>query len=234
MVLAIVGDVDPERIAATVDSLFGGMPRGTPSRPDLPRTSRSEPVREAVELKGKANMDLMFGAGSGLKRQDPDYEACLVANAALGQSSLSSRLGKRVRDSEGLTYSIYSRFVMTDVLDGMWLADIAVAPINLSKAMKSSREVIEEYCKNGITDEEVAVQKSFFAGNYQVQLATNAGIAQALAVAEQYGYGPSYLDEFPDRVRAVTREQVLTAIRAHLDPAKLSVIVAGDLDKFPQ
>jgi len=234
MVLAIVGDVDPERIAATVDSLFGGIPRGAPSRPDLPRTDRGAPVREAVELKGKANMDLMFGAGSGLRRNDPDYEACLVANAALGQSSLSSRLGKRVRDSEGLTYSIYSRFVMTDVLDGMWLADVAVAPSNLQKAMKSSREVIEEYCKNGITDEEVAVQKSFFAGNYQVQLATNAGIAQSLAVAEQYGYGPSYLDEFPNRVRAVTREQVLTAIRAHLDPAKLSVIVAGDLDKFPQ
>jgi zinc protease len=234
MVLVIVGDVDPEAVAATVDSLFGGIERGAAVPLDLPRTNRGEPIREAVQLKGKANMDLMFGAGSGLRRRDPDYEACLVANAALGQSSLSSRLGKRVRDTEGLTYSIFSRFVMTGFLDGMWLADVAVAPSNLSKAMKSSREVIEDYCKNGITDEEVAIQKSFFAGNYQVQLATNAGIAQALGTAELYGYGPSYLDEFPNRVRAVTREQVQTAIRAHLDPAKLNVIVAGDLDKFPQ
>jgi len=109
-------------------------------------------------------MDLMFGAASGLKRQDPDYEACLVANAALGQSSLSSRLGKRVRDTEGLTYSIYSRFTMTDFLDGIWLADVAVAPSNLGKAMKSTREVIEGYCKNGITEEEVLVQKSFLRG----------------------------------------------------------------------
>ena len=232
--LAVVGDVDPERIAATVDSLFGGIPQGTRPAMDLPRTGREAPVREAVSLPGKANMDLMFGAASGLRRKDPDYEACLVANAALGQSSLSSRLGKRVRDTEGLTYTIYSRFTMTDFLDGIWLADVAVAPSNLAKAMKSTREVIESYCKDGITDEEVAIQKSFFAGNYQVQLATNAGIAQALAVAEKYGYGPSYLDEFPDRVRRVTREQVNAAIRAHLDPTKLSVIVAGDLDKFPE
>jgi len=35
-------------------------------------------------------------------------------------------------------------------------------------------------------------------------------------------------------VRRVTREQVNAAIRAHLDPTKLSVIVAGDLDKFPE
>ena len=232
--LAIVGDVDPERIAAVVDSLLGGLPKGAPPAMDLPRAGSEKPVHEAVALKGKANMDLMFGSTSGLRRKDPDYEACLVANAALGQSSLSSRLGKRVRDTEGLTYSIYSRFTMTDFLDGVWLADIAVAPSNLGKAMKSAREVIEDYCKNGITEEEVATQKSFFAGNYQVQLATNAGIAQSLAVAEKFGYGPAYLDEFPDRVRRVTREQVNAAIHAHLDPAKLSVIVAGDLDKFPE
>jgi len=232
--LAIVGDVDPERIAATVDSLLGGLPKGTPPALDLPRAAAPAPVHEAVALKGKANMDLIFGAASGLRRKDPDYEACLVANAALGQSSLSSRLGKRVRDTEGLTYSIYSRFTMTDFLDGIWLADVAVAPSNLGKAMKSTREVIEGYCKDGITEDEVEVQKSFFAGNYQVQLATNAGMAAALATAEKYGYGPSYLDEFPDRVRRVTREQVNAAIRAHLDPAKLCIIVAGDLDKFPE
>jgi zinc protease len=232
--LAIVGDVDPEAIAAEVESLLGDLPQGSRPSMDLPRTGREKAVREAVPLRGKANMDLVFGAASGLRRQDADYEAALVANAALGQSSLSSRLGKRVRDTEGLTYSIFSRFIMTDFLDGVWLADIAVAPANLAKAMKSSREVIEDYCKNGITDEEVAIQKSFFAGNYQVQLATNAGIALALAVAEKFGYGPSYLDEFPERVRKVTREQVNAAIRTHLDPTKLSVIVAGDLDTLPQ
>jgi zinc protease len=232
--LAIVGDVDPERIAETVDSLLGGLPKGTPPAVDRPRDAAPAPVHEAIALKGKANMDLIFGEASGLRRKDPDYEACLVANAALGQSSLSSRLGKRVRDTEGLTYSIYSRFTMTDFLDGIWLADVAVAPQNLGKAMKSTREVIEGYCKDGITDDEVAIQKSFFAGNYQVQLATNAGMAAALATAEKYGYGPSYLDEFPERVRRVTREQVNAAIRAHLDPAKLCIIVAGDLDKFPE
>ncbi len=232
--LAVVGDVDPEAVAAQMEELFRGIPKGAAPSVDLPRRERGAGVHEAISLKGKANMDLMFGQASGLRRKDPDYEACLVANAALGQSSLSSRLGKRVRDTEGLTYSIYSRFTMTDLLDGVWLADVAVAPQNLGKALKSSREVIEDYCKNGITEEEVETQKSFFAGNYQVQLATNAGIANALVVAEKFGYGPSYLDEFPNRVRAVTRDQVQAAVRAHLDPTKLSIIVAGDLDKFPE
>lgn len=232
--LAIAGDVDPERVATIADSLFGGIPRGARPEHLEPRTSPGAAAREAVTLRGKASMDLLFGAASGLRRRDPDYEACLIANAALGQSSLSSRLGKRVRDTEGLTYSIYSRFTMSDYLDGIWLANVAVAPSNLAKAMKSTRDVIETYCREGITEEEVATQKSFFAGNYQVRLATNGGMAQALAVAEKFGYGPSYLDEFPDRMRRVTREEVNAAIRAHLDPKNLSVVVAGDLDRLPE
>jgi zinc protease len=233
LILTIVGDVDTARVAAMVDSLFGTMPRGDRPRYDVARAAPGAPVREAITLHGKASMDLFYGMASGLRRTDPDYEAALVGNAALGQSSLSSRLGKRVRDAEGLSYSVYSRFTMTDFLDGVWLADVNVAPANLAKAMKSTREVIDQYCRDGITQGEVETQKSYFAGNYQVQLATNGGIAQALAVAEKFGYGPSYLDEFPGRVRKVTKEQVNAAIRAHLNPAKLNLIVAGDIERPP-
>jgi predicted Zn-dependent peptidase len=54
-------------------------------------------------MRGKANMNFVMGTASGLRRNDPDYEAALLGNAALGQNSLSSRIGKRVRDTEGLS-----------------------------------------------------------------------------------------------------------------------------------
>ena len=56
----------------------------------------------------------------------------------LGQSALTARLGKRIRDTEGLSYSLSSRFLMTDEVDGIWLTDIRLAPQNLAKAMKSA------------------------------------------------------------------------------------------------
>ena len=89
------------------------------------------------------------------------------------------------------------------------------------------------YAKEGITQQELDVQKSFFAGNFQVRLATNDGVASALLVAERYGFGPAYLDEYPGRIRAVTREQVNAAIRAHLKPDRLHLVVAGALDRLP-
>ncbi|HET9252600.1 MAG TPA: pitrilysin family protein [Candidatus Eisenbacteria bacterium] len=234
MILSVVGDVDPERVATLVDSLFGAVPAGARPSYDLPRVSVNTPERGLETMRGKANVDFVLGQASGLRRTDPEWEAAIVANAALGQSSLTSRIGKRVRDKEGLSYTLYSRYLWSDFLDGAWMVDVACAPKNVVQAMRSTREEIERYRREGITDEEVLVQKNFFAGNYQVRLGTNAGVAFSLSYAEKYGFGPEYLDEFPSRVRAVTKDQVNQVIRERLHPEKLHLVVAGDFEKIPE
>jgi zinc protease len=233
-ILSIVGDVDPQATIDLVKALFGGMPRG--QRPAV-TTPRTEPgaAQEVVEtMPGKANTDFYLGHASSLSRRDPDFEACLIANAALGQSGLTSRIGKRVRDTEGLSYGIVSRFFWTDEVDGVWAVIAAVAPANAAKAIHSSREVVEKYVRDGITAEEVETQKSFFAGNFQVRLGTNAGVATQLTYAEKFGFGPKYLDDYPARFRAVTREQVNAAIRKHIHPERMILVVAGNHPTVPK
>jgi len=150
-----------------------------------------------------------------------------------GQSSLASRVGRRVRDAEGLSYEVSSRYAQTDLLDGVWRVDVNVAPQNVAKALRSTLDEIAKYAGEGATDAEVAVQKNFFAGNYQVSLGSNPGVAAALVSAEKFGLGPRYLDEFPARIRAVTTAQANAALRKHFAADKLHVIVAGDLDRVP-
>ncbi|MEK7347860.1 MAG: pitrilysin family protein [Candidatus Eisenbacteria bacterium] len=233
-VLSIVGDVDPREAIALVASLFADMPRGARPAAAPPRTEPGS-AQEVVEtMPGKANANFTIGHSSGLARRDPDFEAALIANAALGQSGLTSRVGKRVRDVEGLSYSINSRFFWTDAIDGAWALVAAVAPQNAAKAIRSSREVIAQYVRDGIGAEEVETQKSFFAGNFQVRLGTNTGVATQLTYAEKFGFGAKYLDEYPARFRAVTREEVDAAIRKHLHPDRMHVVVAGDLRDVPK
>ena len=235
MILAVVGDIDAAQTIALIEQHFGGIPRG--ERPAFTAVGRSQPAergaREAVTLRGKANMNIVMGTASGLRRLDPDYEAALVANAALGQTALASRIGRRVRDTEGLTYQIYSRFLHSDELDGLWLVNVNVAPQNLARALQSTREELEKYAREGATDAEIAAQKSFFAGNFNVNLGSNAGIAAALAAAEKFGFGPAHLDRFPARIAAVTIAEANAAIRRHFFSERLHVIVAGDLDAIP-
>jgi zinc protease len=233
-ILAIAGDVDAKKTIALVEKYFAAMPKGERTRVSAEATASAAPVREAVTMRGKANMNILIGTASGLRRTDPDYEAALVGNAALGQNAVSSRIGRRVRDAEGLSYSLASRWTMSDVLDGIWAINVNVAPQNLAKAMKSTREEIDKFAKEGITPEEVEIQKSFFAGNFLVNLGTNGGVAQSLVTAERFGFGPKYLDDYPNRIRAVTKEQVDAAMKSHLRSDKLNVIVAGDLERIPE
>lgn len=232
-VIAVVGDVDAKRTIAHIEKLFAGMPKGARPAVLAERTTAGEAKREVVSMPGKANMTFVIGEASGLRRNDPEYEAALIANAALGQSALSSRIGKRVRDTEGLSYSLASRFANTDLNDGLFQAVVNVAPPNLSKALKSTREEIAKYVREGANDEEIAVAKSFFSGNYRVGLGTNSGVAAALTTAEKFGHGPKYLDEYPARIQRVTKEEVNAVIKARLHPEKLHLVVAGDIQEPP-
>jgi len=53
------------------------------------------------------------------------------------------------------------------------------------------------------------------------------------AAAEKFGFGPRYLDEFPERIGTVTTAQANAAMRKHFFPERLHVIVAGDLNQVP-
>ena len=234
-IIAVVGAVDSKKTIAMLEKALGDIPRGARATIDAPRVQPPpKAVREAVTMPGKANMNLLIGTASGLRRSDPDYEAALIANAALGQTALSSRIGRRVRDTEGLSYSLASRFTNSDALDGVWLVNVNVAPQNLARAMKSTMEEIQKFAREGVTAGEVAIQKDFFAGNFQVGLGTNAGVANALVTGEKFGFGPRYLDDYPRRIRAVTLAEVNEAVKKRFFPDRLHTIVAGDLERLPE
>ncbi|HEX8722576.1 MAG TPA: pitrilysin family protein [Pyrinomonadaceae bacterium] len=186
--------------------------------------------REFVLVRDKANVDVLLGTAAPLRRGAPDYYAAVLANRALGESTLSSRLGLRVRDAEGLTYGIASRFRAPSLAAGPWYIAVSVNPGNVERAIESALGVLGEYVEHGIRPEELEDEKSSAVGSFKVSLSTNAGLAAALWNAEFYGLGPGYIDRYPELVGRVTAEEVNAAIRKYFRPEGLTVVVAGDLD----
>jgi zinc protease len=45
----------------------------------------------------------------------------------------------------------------------------------------------------------------------------------------QRGYEPSWLDGYPRAVKALTREQVNAAIKAHINPSAMVLVEAGSV-----
>ena len=169
-----------------------------PEIPEVPVPPPS-PGRETVEMSDKASADVVVMAPADLKRTDPDFFACTLANAALGQSSLTSRLGVRVRDTEGLTYGIHSSFSATHIA-GPFTIGLTVKPESRDAALASTLDEVGRLLETGLTPKELVVEKSSRIGKFKVDLGSNAGIANALDSAVYYGFGVSYLDEFPAKV----------------------------------
>ena len=229
LILAVSGDVEADDVRVRFGDAFGDF--AGPESVDInvrDPAPQSVSRREVVVVKEKASVDVMLGYGAPLRRAASDYYAALLANSALGESTLSSRLGLEVRDREGLTYGIGSRFRAPGLAAGPWYVAVSVNPQNVERAIGSATNVLRDYVENGIRPDELADEKSSAIGSFKVALSTNTGIAEALWNAEFYSLGADYLDRFPQLVQAVTVEEANTAIRKYFRPECLTAVIAGD------
>ncbi|HEX3558960.1 MAG TPA: pitrilysin family protein [Pyrinomonadaceae bacterium] len=231
LILSVVGDVRAgEAVGLLREALadFGG-PESIDLSVEDPAPQEGE-RRELVLVKDKANVDVMLGSAAPLRRDAADYYAALLANRALGESTLSSRLGLQVRDVEGLTYGIASRFRAPTLAAGPWYIAVSVNPGNVERAIGSTLGVLRQYVREGIRAGELEDEKSSAIGSFKVSLSTNAGLAAALWNAEFYRLGLDYVERYAEHVRSVTIEEANAAIRKYFRPDHLTIVVAGDTE----
>lgn len=231
LILSVAGDVranDAMRLLREALDGFGG--------PESVEVSVTDPEprdgarREFVIVKDKANVDVLLGSAAPLRRDAADYYAAMLANRALGESTLSSRLGLQVRDAEGLTYGIASRFRAPSLAAGPWYIAVSVNPENVERAVASALGVLRGYVEHGIRAEELEDERSSAIGSFKVSLSTNAGLAAAMWNAEFFRLGPDYVERYPELVRAVTIDEVNAAIRKYFRPDHLTIVIAGDVE----
>jgi zinc protease len=226
LLLVVVGDVDSEKILDGLERRLGGWRRGPAGEIPRPPAASPMPGVETVRMPDKASADVVLAQPAGLERNSPDYLPCVLANSALGQSSLTSRLGVRVRDTEGLTYGIHSGFSATH-LGGPYAVSLTVKPESRDAAVAATLEEIHRFRRDGMTPKELADEKSSHVGRFKVDLASNGGIAHALDSAVYYGLGVSYLDEYPSLVGRVTKEGADECFTKHVDPDRFTIVSAG-------
>ena len=229
LMLAVVGAVEAGEVHELLGAAFDGWQVPAPSIPSWPPVGAPSGAGERVRIADRPNLDAFLGRAGSLRRGDPDHPAAIVANSCLGQSTLTSRLGAEVRDRAGLTYGIYSRFFGTLELAGPWSVFLSVSPDSLDRAIELCREVITRYWSEGPAGDELEDERQALAGSYRVSLATNAGVARELVTMLTAGESVESVDRYPDELLAVSREQVMEAIRTHLHPDGLVVTAAGSL-----
>ena len=231
LALAVVGDVKADEVADIFKTAFRGGAGGVVDTVVPANDGIEKPADERIEVPDRPNLDVFLGHRSSVTRAEADYGAAMIANACLGQSTLTSRLGVAVRDQAGLTYGIYSRFFGTLLLPGPWAVSLSVSADNLDRAISMCREIIADYVAHGPTEIELNDERSSQAGAYRVGLATNGGVARELVSVLTSGQPIEHLDRYPRQVLALSRAEVTAAIARHLHPDRLVVTAAGTMKR---
>ncbi|HEY2675524.1 MAG TPA: pitrilysin family protein [Steroidobacteraceae bacterium] len=232
MTLVIVGDVSAPDTEAEVTKSFSGWTGGQDYvRPAKPAAATAGSV-VTVPLADKPSVTMILGQATGLRYRDPDALALRVGTAIFGRG-FTGRLMSTVRDKEGLTYNIGANLGEDSVVDGAWEITASFAPSLLVKGVTSTRAELDKWWKDGITEQELAAHRQGLIGSYYVSLATTSGLAETILVDVQRGYDLSWLDAYPNALKALSVSQVNAAIKAHIKPAAMTLVEAGSIAPAP-
>jgi zinc protease len=231
--LAVVGDFDPEATVQLVEKFLGNWKADVSYRRiERPALTKVEGARQDLLTPDKANAMYLAGEMFALTDADADYPALELANFVLGGGSLSSRLGNRVRQKEGLAYGVGSMF-SADALDkSARLMLFAICnPANMDKVDKAIAEELDKLLKSGIADDELAEAKKSLLAQRKVQRAADGRLASLLAERLYEGRTLAYDADLEAKIQTLTPDEVMSALRKHVVPKKLVILRAGDFKK---
>jgi len=231
--LAVVGDFDPGKIERLARELFADWKSPRPYARIPLRVADVPPADRVIETPDKANAVLRAGMLLRLRDDDPDYPALLLGNYLFGGSS-DSRLMRRIREKEGLSYSVGS-FLSADSFfeRGAFGLYAIYAPENRAKVQAAIDEELRRALSAGFSPEEIAAGKKGLLQARKLARSNDENLAGRLASYLVLERTFSWDEELERKVAALTPKAVLDALRRHIDPTKLSVFKAGDFSKTP-
>ncbi|MDQ2810107.1 MAG: insulinase family protein [Chloroflexota bacterium] len=226
-ILVIVGDTTPDAAFALVERTLGDWRVAGPpppfAVPDAPVPAAASEVQHFIS--GKTQADLVLGFPA-MRRNNPDYYALEMMNLILGRLGLYGRLGKTVREDQGLAYYAYSGFE-AGFGPGPWSVRAGVNPNNVRQAVASILTEMRRIQDEPISATELAAGQRYLTGTLPLRLETNSGIARQIVEIELFDLGWDFIGRYPEIIGGLTVEAVQQAAQRYLHPDRYVLAIAG-------
>ena len=229
-ILVLTGDIAAEQGFALAESAFGGWAKPATPLPAAPVIAPAGKPRAVVLDRPGTGQAAVNLAKPGIARGDPDYYPGLVANALLG-GGYSSRLNLEIRVKRGLSYGASSN-LSANRTTGSFRAAAQTKNETAPQVLDLMVEQMTAIAATPASTDELTARKSNLVGSYGRRLATTGGLADTLGNLALYGVPLDEVARYTGRVEAVTPAQVQAFAARVMDPAKASIIVAGDAKTF--
>jgi zinc protease len=228
---AAVGDIDVAALKKALQAALADWKSGEPFTRVPDPLVVVPPERLMLSTPDKQNATMRVELPLPLSDKDADYAALTMANYLLGSGG-SSRLWKRIREVEGLSYDVRSSIGWSNFeANSQWTASAIFAPQNQPKVEAAFREELARALKDGFTAQELAEGQRGLLSFRRLSRAQDATVAGALAGNLYVGRTFARAAEVDAQLQALTLEQVNAALRRHLKPENFVYGFAGDFKK---
>ncbi len=222
VLLGFSGDIDRTKVDQIVDTYFASIRRqkpDAPKHPPLPTLTGRRVV--LVDKPDRTQTQILVGHKA--PKADTDVYALEVANSLFG-GTFTARLNKEIRDKRGLSYGAYS-YLEQDRFGGMFSMWSYPSADDALKTLALTLRLYDQLRSEPLTEEEVETSKSFLINSFAFRVDTpDKALMESMDSALQ-GLPPDYLERYVDKVRATTATQVNAAIKAHLDPSNVLIVM---------
>jgi zinc protease len=230
--LSIVGDFDPAQVRPLLTKLFADWKSPAHYERIKNGFQKIEPVNQSLETPDKANA--MFVAAERLNISDnsADYPALTLGNYMLGGGFLNSRLAQRIRVKDGLSYGIGSQVSAAQhEPDGTFIVYAIAAPQNVTKVEADLKDEMGRALSEGFTQKELDADRAGWFQSRQVSRTNDGALASALNSHALNNRTMAWDEAFEAKVKALTPDDVLQAMKRNIVPENLVIIKAGDFKK---
>jgi len=226
--MAVVGDFDAAQVQATVTRLFGDWKsKAAYARIPLP-ASDVLGQHLVAPLKDKANAVVIGQLPLKLQDTDADYPALTAAVHVLGGGEFGSRLTARIRQKDGLSYTVGAGLGASAHEPSGSIEFFAIyAPQNRVRVEAGFAEELARFVKDGITAEELASAKQAILAQRVTARTSDAAVAGGWVLKLDQGRTFAWSAQQDAALAALTVDQVNAAIRKWVVPANIDWSLAG-------
>jgi predicted Zn-dependent peptidase len=231
VVMAAAGNIDPVHLSALFEATLAGLPARVIPIPD---DSVFIPARAMMRAPG-SQVYVFTGLALPVDIDENYFWRLSIASSAYGES-MSSRLFMRLREQEGLCYSISSAFSLSP-LAGLWGVASSTAPAQLKRFAEAYNKESVEFYRNGLSSVEIGEAKSRLCG--LLSLAGDDPEYRMKRLARQFMFSGDVetLSKTLSRLEVqgeIDDESVNNMVRSLMNPASENILLYGKISKHTE
>jgi zinc protease len=224
LTLTIVGNLSTLEAKELANKLVGKLPEGEKAPKPEDVSFPKKPNSQHIDFPSQQTHVLM--GYPGVFRGDPDYFPLYVGNHILGGSGLVSLISEEIREKRGLAYSAYSYFYPMRAR-GSFQIGLQTKNSTRKEALEVIQDTLNTFINNGPSEEDLELAKKNIIGGFALRIDSNSKQAEYVNMIGFYDLPLDYLDTFNQKVRAVTREQIIDAWKRRINPKAMVTVTVG-------